>query len=141
MAKSMKNHDLMKQAHREVTNALNNGLLTRQACALCGSVTTQAHHYDYSKPLDVKWLCNHHHGLVHSWEGFSPRTKSADKEPEPNYKGEYTFQALLPKADAMYIHNLAKEINVSRYRLVGNIVSSAIKNGVIISQIKERGIK
>lgn len=32
---------------------------------LCGEVETDAHHDDYSKPLDVRWLCRRHHRAVH----------------------------------------------------------------------------
>lgn len=30
-------------------------------CAVCGSTITEAHHDDYSKPLDVIWFCRKHH--------------------------------------------------------------------------------
>lgn len=33
------------------------GKLVRRPCALCGSADSQMHHEDYSKPLDVTWLC------------------------------------------------------------------------------------
>lgn len=39
--------------------------LKRKPCEECGNIFSQAHHHDYSKPLDVKWLCTEHHGLEH----------------------------------------------------------------------------
>ena len=33
---------------------------------LCGAKGTQAHHEDYSKPLEVIWLCSTCHGQRHS---------------------------------------------------------------------------
>jgi len=39
--------------------------LKRQPCEVCGSLDTQAHHDDYSKPLEVRWLCQLHHSRVH----------------------------------------------------------------------------
>lgn len=33
------------------------GKLAQQSCAHCGSPDSQMHHHDYSKPLEVEWLC------------------------------------------------------------------------------------
>ncbi len=58
------------RARSAVGRALRDGVLTRQACAFCGSTeNVQAHHDDYSKPLDVVWSCfkchrEHLHGQV-----------------------------------------------------------------------------
>ena len=38
----------------------------REDCAVCGDTETEAHHEDYSKPLDVIWLCSSCHKQVHS---------------------------------------------------------------------------
>ena len=45
-------------------NAIRDGRLIRQPCEICGAVA-QAHHDDYSKPLDVRWLCSEHHAEWH----------------------------------------------------------------------------
>lgn len=47
-------------ARRAVTNAITTGKLTKLPCA-CGSTDVEAHHPDYSKPLDVTWMCNKCH--------------------------------------------------------------------------------
>ena len=44
------------KARTAVNNAVRDGRLFRLPCA-CGSLKVQAHHADYSKPLDVKWVC------------------------------------------------------------------------------------
>jgi hypothetical protein len=45
-------------ARSAVGNALRDGRLQRKPCEACGATgRVQAHHNDYSKPLDVKWLC------------------------------------------------------------------------------------
>lgn len=46
--------------------ALNQGSLVRQPCEKCGSVKDiHGHHEDYSKPLEVRWLCKKHHEMEH----------------------------------------------------------------------------
>ena len=42
-----------------------NGKITQEPCIVCGSLLTEAHHDDYSKPLDVIWLCLKHHIWLH----------------------------------------------------------------------------
>lgn len=52
-------------AHSKVRTALKRGKIQRQGCVVCGDIKTQAHHEDYSKPLDVVWLCPAHHSSRH----------------------------------------------------------------------------
>jgi hypothetical protein len=48
-------------ARSAVSNAIRDGRLVKGACEVCGDPNTQAHHDDYSRPLDVRWLCFKHH--------------------------------------------------------------------------------
>ena len=59
--------DLMSlRAHRAVNNAVTSGRLVKQPCARCGSTAyVHGHHEDYSKPLDVEWLCRSCHRQHH----------------------------------------------------------------------------
>lgn len=41
--------------------AYQTGLIKKQPCVFCGSAETEMHHEDYSKPIDVVWLCHPHH--------------------------------------------------------------------------------
>lgn len=50
-------------ARQAVLVAVRSGRLVRQACVRCGNVRAQAHHHDYSKPLNVTWLCKLHHDI------------------------------------------------------------------------------
>ena len=59
------------KANTLVNVAVRDGRLLRQPCSKCGSTDrVQAHHPDYSKPLEVEWLCfpchrgGAHHALV-----------------------------------------------------------------------------
>jgi len=42
------------------------GLLEAQPCQECGASKAEKHHEDYSKPLDVIWLCKACHCRLHS---------------------------------------------------------------------------
>lgn len=48
-----------------VHDAVRDGKLTRQPCEVCGAEPTEAHHDDYDKPLEVRWLCRKHHREYH----------------------------------------------------------------------------
>jgi hypothetical protein len=51
---------------RYITNyAKRAGRIEQKPCQVCGEVNSQAHHPDYSKPLDVIWLCPEHHAQAH----------------------------------------------------------------------------
>jgi len=59
-------HPERTKAHRKVKYALSTGVLSRQPCEVCGTTEhVHAHHDDYSKPLEVRWLCARHHHEHH----------------------------------------------------------------------------
>ena len=73
-----RNHDLGSQparlkrsAQQALANAVRDGKLSRQPCVRCVETgreqygTSHGHHEDYSKPLEVIWLCPMHHCWVH----------------------------------------------------------------------------
>ena len=49
------------RARAEVFMAIRNGNMIKIPCIDCGNKKSEAHHEDYSKPLDVLWLCKEHH--------------------------------------------------------------------------------
>ena len=57
-------HPEREAAKVQVKIAVRSGRLKRQLCVKCGA-KAQCHHDDYSKPLDVMWLCPFHHGERH----------------------------------------------------------------------------
>lgn len=58
----------MKQAARKLAHkAAKAGKIEKLPCefADCTQVKVEAHHPDYSKPLEVLWLCRAHHLELH----------------------------------------------------------------------------
>ena len=66
-------HPEAARAHNAVHNAIRDGKLERgtkcdqadESC--CGPLS--AHHDDYAKPLEVRWLCRSHHSRYHAEHG------------------------------------------------------------------------
>lgn len=57
----------MHLATHIVFRAVHKGILIRQPCEQCGSkIMVEAHHDDYGKPLDVRWLCHKCHMAFHA---------------------------------------------------------------------------
>ncbi len=60
-------------AQKKAAYAMRKGKLIPQPCEVCGAFPilrdgrrgVHGHHDDYSKPLEVRWLCNVHHGEAH----------------------------------------------------------------------------
>lgn len=62
---------MVKQTCRlETQKAIRHGVLKYLPCEVCGldDASVQAHHDDYSKPLEVRWLCSWHHAQHHKNE-------------------------------------------------------------------------
>ena len=81
-----------KEKYGEYLSAIKNGKLTPQPCAVCGKDKTQGHHEDYSKPLDVVWLCIRHHQDRHI---HLRNAKTLNQEPIPINYYIKSLQALL----------------------------------------------
>jgi transcription elongation factor Elf1 len=54
-----------RSARSKTFTAIKNGSITVLPCLICGK-KAEAHHPDYSRPLDVMWLCKPHHRETHS---------------------------------------------------------------------------
>jgi hypothetical protein len=52
------------RARRALGRALTKGKIQKQPCA-CGNTRAHGHHEDYSKPLEVTWLCASCHSKLH----------------------------------------------------------------------------
>jgi len=63
--KRRRKHPEKSSAYGKLYWALKTGKIKRLPCEICGKRKSQAHHHDYFKPLDVRWLCFKHHREVH----------------------------------------------------------------------------
>ena len=58
------------KARTMVNNAVRDKRLFKEPCEKCGStIRVHAHHDDYSKPLNVRWLCATAHHQWHAEHG------------------------------------------------------------------------
>ena len=65
-----KRNPIKHKAHALVSRAIRSGKLFREPCEKCGEVEPiHAHHDDYAKPLNIRWLCSKHHSQWHKENG------------------------------------------------------------------------
>lgn len=62
--------DFQKRRAREIAHYRHSiGELVAQPCESCGAWDVEMHHTDYSKPLEIEWLCTTchlaEHGKIH----------------------------------------------------------------------------
>lgn len=58
------------KAHNMVNNAIRDGKLFPLPCEICFKThDLHAHHDDYAKPLNIRWLCAAHHSQWHRDNG------------------------------------------------------------------------
>lgn len=69
------------RAHVAVWAAIADGRLTKKPCEVCGAEEAQAHHDDYAKRFDVRWLCPLHHKAWHAEHGEGANADAPPREP------------------------------------------------------------
>jgi hypothetical protein len=67
--KWIEKNPIKRAAHILVGNAIRDGKLLKSTCEICGSKDVHAHHDDYARPLEVRWLCDEHHNEWHRING------------------------------------------------------------------------
>ncbi len=55
---------MKEKTHCLVQCARKKGVLKKEPCSVCGNPNSEAHHSNYSRPLEVTWLCRKHHGIT-----------------------------------------------------------------------------
>lgn len=59
------------------------GAVRKLPCSVCNDVNSEAHHKDYSKPLEVIWFCRKHHLEYHRENGYSEFTITKKENRKP----------------------------------------------------------
>lgn len=72
MRKNRPKHRELSEEQRMKANAraylnvyIKRGLVLRQPCSVCENPIAEGHHNDYTKPLEVIWLCRNCHMDFH----------------------------------------------------------------------------
>lgn len=99
------------QANRAVANAVKKGVLVRQPCEVCGATKVHAHHDDYSKLLDVRWLCPAHHT---EWHKTHPQMPNLPPVPLMNRRPITLEQARAIKASTESSSIVAKRVSLCK---------------------------
>ena len=64
--KYLRLHPHVKKAKEIVRYHIRTGRIKKEPCLICNTTDNlQAHHEDYSKPLEIIWLCRTHHKQYH----------------------------------------------------------------------------
>jgi len=63
------------RAKEMVEYRVNRGIIEQQPCIVCGNTNSMGHHPDYTKPLEVMWLCQKHHSEIHHKLNPEPAVK------------------------------------------------------------------
>lgn len=73
-------HSQKTLARKKLRNAVVQGKITQKPCEQCGDKKSEAHHEDYSKPLEVTWLCRKHHTAIHHQTPHTPPKNISSNE-------------------------------------------------------------
>lgn len=116
-------------AYIAVATALRKGTLSKAACETCGNPHVEAHHEDYDRPLDIRWLCHRchmgeHAAMALARGGRKPQRSGYVKSSEPSIKVSIS----LPGTVEAQARLAAKEMNIT----FSALVSRALKDLPVI---------
>lgn len=91
-----------RAAHDAVKNALKNGTLIQEPCEVCEDPNSEAHHDDYTKPLDVRWFCKSDHKAWHKDHDVVQNETPLFPGFETEYKEKTPLAGLHPRIQEMH---------------------------------------
>lgn len=101
-----------RKAQNLVFVAKRNKTLVPKPCEVCGKEKSEAHHEDYTKPLEVTWLCKKHHAEADK----KRRLKEPEKinERRKTERNKQMYELYKRKHSVIF---LSKKYNISRERV------------------------
>ena len=122
--KYRKNNSDKIKARNIVQKAILSGKLVKGVCEICGDTDTEAHHEDYSKPLDIKWLCKKHHEDCHHDDVMMTLEENRREEKRIEKKRE---RVVLPHASISYLSGIPVE-DMSEFLKRFNVTEQEVKS-------------
>ena len=105
-------------AHQTAALAIKSGELHRQPCEVCGETDLiEAHHDNYDKPLDVRWLCSRHHRQLHA--SRHRRKLHVSRHPRRPEFRLFDMQVFCSNGETLSIEELARREGISVSKLYG----------------------
>ena len=71
------------RAPDKLRHRVQDGTVIRQPCVSCGAPNAEGHHEDYSRPLDVTWLCGQCHIDLHRRRRAAMRVTKGNADAVP----------------------------------------------------------
>jgi len=124
-----------KKASNLLGVAIANGKIKRQPCCVCGDMNSHGHHEDYSKPLEVTWLCAIHHKQIHA------NTNTMKLSPEwielKNIKYKNVAGSLNFKLSSVLKHpSIAKEISLAGKKVRDKAIEASYEAMAITDRVE-----
>lgn len=121
------NPDKVK-AHMAINNAVRNNRIKKLPCMLCGNPEVQAHHTDYTKRLDVQWLCSKCHSEKHNTNKKPQRVKVLIELNGVRRNPKFSYYILYPKVvklreAGLHYSEIGKILNIATstaYKIYNN---------------------
>ena len=76
------------KAQNAIDWEIRSGRIKRLPCEKCGDPKSEAHHDDYSKPLEVRWLCFRHHRIEHGQYQYELKHRRAEDRKRESDNGK-----------------------------------------------------
>jgi hypothetical protein len=115
-------------AHQLVHRLRQEGKLTPEPCEVCGADNAVAHHDDYSKPTEVRWLCGKDHAARHKLLGWGFTGWQPSIRPKGRPPGIKKIRVNLKLTEAVddAVYETAGELGITKSEYVERALRDAL---------------